>query len=112
MEELLNYLSEKCPKGNIELENQTCELESNLSNENEFSDCDEDLLIQAANEIEEKHRKRKSDGSDNKENKRQKLTSSPKSEGRFICDLCEQHPDFNVVLHGDSRYDFSHYELR
>ena len=31
---------------------------------------------------------------------------------KFICDLCEQYPEFNVVLHGDSRYDFSHYERR
>ena len=31
---------------------------------------------------------------------------------RFICDLCEQYPDFNVVLYGDSRFDFHHYERR
>ena len=30
----------------------------------------------------------------------------------FICGLCEQCPEFNIVLYGDSRYDFHHYERR
>ena len=30
----------------------------------------------------------------------------------FVCDLCEQCPEFNIVLYGDSRHDFHHYECR
>lgn len=31
---------------------------------------------------------------------------------KFICDLCEQCSDFNIVLYGDSLHDFHHYERR
>ncbi|CAG2205030.1 unnamed protein product [Mytilus edulis] len=73
-------------KGDVQLQNQIHQLRN--KNEADFSECDENLLLEAANKIElsfiENTRKRKLNQRENTE--RKKL----KAENVFTCDLCDK----------------------
>ncbi|CAC5381016.1 unnamed protein product [Mytilus coruscus] len=82
------YINHVFSNGDNLTENQIRELRCELASKNEFSDCDEDLLVQTADEIEKvyysENKKRKRDLKENISNKKTKLDS------KFICDLCDK----------------------
>ena len=55
-EPFVQYLKQRYPRGNVHLEEQLASLKRKL-NDIEFSSCDEEELIQSANQIEKKLRK-------------------------------------------------------
>jgi len=74
---------------------QIKELRNKLS-EDEFSDCNEELLVQAADEMEQAYnngnKKRKREENDNNEIKKPKIdTVNKKSDtSQYICDFCDR----------------------
>lgn len=82
------YINHVFSNGDNLTENQIRELRCELASKNEFSDCNEDLLIQTADEIEKvyysENKKRKRDLKENISNKTTKLDS------KFICELCDK----------------------
>lgn len=84
-----------------EFENQIHELRRN----NEFSDCDEHLLIQAVDEIEQAYKKRKRTDDDcEKQNK--------KSKAVFICDLCDRMYNHKRTLNRHLQSHFMKFECK
>lgn len=92
------------PHGNAILENQLRTLRNQIA-DTEFSDCDENLLVQAANEMEltyiSESRKRKRKPGEDTKRKRQKL------ENAFICDLCDRVYKHKNSLHRHLHSHFS-----
>lgn len=82
------YINHVFSNGDNLTENQIRGLRCELASKNEFSDCNEDLLIQTADEIEKvyysENKKRKRDLKENISNKTTKLDS------KFICELCDK----------------------
>lgn len=103
----IDYVVKSNPHGNKRLEKQLHTIRNQIAVTcTEFSDCDENLLVQAADEIEQdynsKSRKRKRKRYEDIERKRQKLEKNS-----FICDVCDKVYKHKRTLHRHLHSHFS-----